>query len=172
MDLTIQDWGAIGEILGAIAVVFTLIYLAWQIKLNSKATRANASYDATHSWASFLEEMWKLNDSTLEALERTFDPNYQWEDLAGPEKMRLNILHRALFQKLEGQYYLYKYGSLEKPLWTKRSNFVSSLIQLPFYQKWWIFEKQSSIYSDEFVQAIDSIDSTDHIQVTVEGRKL
>jgi hypothetical protein len=35
--MTLQDWGAIGEVVGAIAVVVTLIYLAKQIRLNTHA---------------------------------------------------------------------------------------------------------------------------------------
>ena len=48
--MTIQDLGAIGDLLGGIAVVVTLIYLAVQIRQN---TKINASlirqnfYDAT-----------------------------------------------------------------------------------------------------------------------------
>lgn len=35
--MNIQDWGAIGELLGALAVVLTIIYLAKQIRLNTRA---------------------------------------------------------------------------------------------------------------------------------------
>jgi hypothetical protein len=35
--MTLQDWGAIGEVIGAIAVVVTLIYLAKEIRLNTHA---------------------------------------------------------------------------------------------------------------------------------------
>ena len=35
--MTLQDWGSIGELVGAIAVVITLIYLAKQIRLNTHA---------------------------------------------------------------------------------------------------------------------------------------
>ena len=35
--MTLQDWGAIGEVVGALAVVVTLIYLAKQIRLNTHA---------------------------------------------------------------------------------------------------------------------------------------
>ncbi len=34
--MTLQDWGAVGELLGAIAVVLTLIYLAKQIRLHTR----------------------------------------------------------------------------------------------------------------------------------------
>jgi hypothetical protein len=35
--MTLQDWGAIGEVVGALAVVVTLIYLAKQIRQNTHA---------------------------------------------------------------------------------------------------------------------------------------
>lgn len=35
--MTLQDWGAIGELVGAAAVVVTLIYLAKEIRLNTRA---------------------------------------------------------------------------------------------------------------------------------------
>ena len=35
--MTLQDWGSIGEVIGAIAVVVTLIYLAKQIRQNTHA---------------------------------------------------------------------------------------------------------------------------------------
>ena len=35
--MTLQDWGSLGEVVGAIAVVVTLIYLAKQIKQNTHA---------------------------------------------------------------------------------------------------------------------------------------
>jgi hypothetical protein len=35
--MTLQDWGAIGEVVGAVSVVVTLIYLAKQIRLNTHA---------------------------------------------------------------------------------------------------------------------------------------
>lgn len=35
--MNLQDWGAVGELLGAVAVVLTLIYLAKQIRLHTNA---------------------------------------------------------------------------------------------------------------------------------------
>src|SRR4030095_10645171 len=36
-SMTLQNWGSIGEVVGAIAVVITLIYLAKQIRQNTHA---------------------------------------------------------------------------------------------------------------------------------------
>ena len=40
--MSIQDWGAIGELLAAIATIGTLIYLALQIRENSKQLRVSS----------------------------------------------------------------------------------------------------------------------------------
>ena len=40
--MTIQDWGAIGEIAGALLVGFTLIYLAIQLKQNTVSVETSA----------------------------------------------------------------------------------------------------------------------------------
>ena len=39
-ELSIQDWGSIGELIGAVAVVATLVYLSAQIRLSTKSQRA------------------------------------------------------------------------------------------------------------------------------------
>ena len=40
MTLTIQDLGALGELLGSVAVLVTLVYLAWQTRQNTLAIGA------------------------------------------------------------------------------------------------------------------------------------
>ena len=49
--MSILELGALGEFFGSIGVIATLIYLAIQIRSNTKTTKANASFQATHSWA-------------------------------------------------------------------------------------------------------------------------
>ncbi len=45
--MTLQDWGAIGEVVGALAVVVTLIYLAKQIRQNTHAMEEGRRRSAT-----------------------------------------------------------------------------------------------------------------------------
>ena len=40
MTLTIQDLGALGELLGSVAVLVTLVYLAFQTRQNTMAIHA------------------------------------------------------------------------------------------------------------------------------------
>ena len=47
--MTIQDIGSIGELIAAIATVGTLIYLAVQIRQNTKSIRASTHHRSTAS---------------------------------------------------------------------------------------------------------------------------
>ena len=43
MDLSIQDWGAIGELAGAILLFFSLLYVGFQIQQTRKMMFASAA---------------------------------------------------------------------------------------------------------------------------------
>ena len=157
--------GAVGETIGAIAVVVSILYLSIQIRSNTRATKASASFEATHSWALSNEQAHQLSDNDVVAFQKA----YSQGTLSEIERFRVEAFHRALFQKLEGQYYLYKYGYLEPAVWTRRSEWASGLVQLPFFKDWWQQELTQSIYSDEF---IDAIRSASAISVSIVGGRV
>ena len=148
--------GAVGEIVGAAAVVLSIVYLAIQIRANTRATRAAASFDATHSWAEFNQTVLELPDEVLSLTLKSYDPNTRVTDLTDVEYMRMVALHRTIFQKLEGQYYLYRYGFLEPGLWRNRLRVARGILELPLYRDWWEHELKTSTYSDEFVTAVEA----------------
>ena len=39
--MSLQDWGAIGELLGGVAIIVSLLYVGLQIKHGNQETRAN-----------------------------------------------------------------------------------------------------------------------------------
>ena len=159
-----MDWeaiGAVGEIIGAIAVVVSIVYLSTQIRSNTRATKASAGFEAAHSWASTNEVVLGLDPGFKAKTIESYSPNSTWNDFTPEERLDISILHRTLFQKLEGQYYMLKYGFLDEGIWAKRSKWAASLISLPFYKEWWEQEKKQHIFSDEFTQVIEAIEGTD-----------
>ena len=152
---------AIGEITGAAAVVVSIVYLSFQIKSNTRATMASASFEASHSWAQFNEQMILAPDDVLALSLKTYEPGATMDDVSETEYARMVILHRTIFQKLEGQYYLYKYGSLEAGVWENRRRVARGILELPFYRTWWENELKSSTYSDDFVQALEAATPTE-----------
>ena len=152
-----MNWNAIaaiGEAIGAVAVVASIAYLALQIRSNTRATKASAAFDASHSWAEHNTATLQMPDDLWAAAVRACNPAEVAANFSDVEKAKLGINSRALFQKLEGQYYLYKHGYLESGIWQTRRRFALGFIQAPFYRDWWESELKLSVYSDDFVAAL------------------
>jgi len=158
--VSIQELGAIGEFVGSIGVIVTLVYLAIQIRANTRATKASAGFDATHSWADLNETLSGRSDEYLEpfvALQK--DPDLS--KLNNVQYLRYTLFMRALFQKLEGQYYLYKYDLLDAELWNQRVSMGKGIIESEGMKEWWESEKAVRTFSPDFIQAVEKAAGVD-----------
>jgi hypothetical protein len=163
-----MNWEAIGvtaEVVGAIAVVVSLVYLAVQVRSNTRALRASSSFETAHSWASLNEQIVSMlaGDSQFQSGDESrlvrasalfYGANTKSEELTETERVIMSYLHRALFQKLEGQYFLYELGYLDDAIWCARRDWARGIIELPMIKNWWDGEVQASVYSREFVATI------------------
>ena len=163
-----MNWDAIAafaEVIGAIGVVVSLVYLAIQVRSNTRALKASSSFETTHSWAAFNEMVVSsmISDPAYQAGEdckivditaKFYDPNAQTKDLSHNDMVLVSMMHRALFQKLEGQYYQFKHGYLEPQIWVARRNWARGVLELPLGRAWWQQEVQASIFSTEFVKIL------------------
>ena len=147
---------AIGEIIGAIGVVVSIVYLSIQIKANTRATRASASYEAAHSWAQTNEQNGQLPDEMLALFLNCLRPDFVGDKLSDIDYMRFSLVYRSIFQKLEGQYFLYKNGLMDADLWAQRRAQGNGMIATPFMRAWWENERAIRAFSEPFVQAIET----------------
>ena len=161
--MTLEDINYIAQTVAAFAVVGSLIYLAIQTRhateqtrLNTQALKASAGFAATHSWGEFNEVSMSVPDEKIGLVLAAYDVGKTWEDFSDVERFWVAIAHRALFMKLEGQYFLLKYGSLDTAIWEKRRDWAAGLIKLPFFRQWWLFDKAQNIWTDEFIAAIEA----------------
>ncbi|MEQ8693996.1 MAG: hypothetical protein RIC85_01545, partial [Gammaproteobacteria bacterium] len=105
--------GAIGEIVGAVAVVVSLVYLAVQIRQNSKIVAANTfqSISATSAdIAMRLAESPELSELMSKGFSHpeTFTPK---------ETTQFQLFLRASFRNYENYYYQYRLGYFEEEIW-------------------------------------------------------
>ena len=105
--MTIQDWGAIGEIVGAIAVVVSLIYLAIQIRQNthqialSMESTKLAAFERNIESGNRAREI-LISDPELVALFLKGIADFR--SLNPTERFRCDNLLRILFSSLQGGY--------------------------------------------------------------------
>lgn len=162
---------AIGQVLGAVAVVISIVYLAIQIGANTRAVRGQAGFEAAHSWAETNELLGQLPANTLRLLREAFDADpgetATWSE---DEHHRISLLYRSVYQKLEGQHHLYVNGSLDAGLWTQRCAVGRGMIQSPYMRSWWENERAVRTFSPAFVAAIEAAEeAVDASRITHPG---
>ena len=154
--------GAVGEIVGALAVVVTLAYLAVQIRQNTRMMQREAHLDRIRHVADpligsperLIEVLGKISakDGSREPVTLAFMETF---DLAYDEAITfLRYLHRLWFG-YEADY-----------LFTGRSDHLDKIIRamltFPNCKLFWQFEREW-LFSPEFVAYVDSLADKEHV---------
>ena len=161
--MTLEAIYYISQIVAVVGIFASLIFVgvqvrqnSEQIKANTRSIKASAGFESTHSWATFNEQLFGMSDETMLLILNVYDPAKSWDDFSDADRTRATVGQRALFQKLEGMYFLYRYGNLDKAIWESRRDWAAGAIKSPFFRQWWEFEKSQTIYSGEFINVIEA----------------
>lgn len=157
------DWEAIGataELLGAVAVVVSLVYLALQLRTNTRALRANASWDAEFVFAQRNERLSRDPDA-LALIQKGMDPGTELDSLTELERSQLFLDSLSLLQTIQAQYFMWKSGSLPDEVWAYRSVWTKRYLLLPVPAYFWQTLRDDALLSREFVDYIDGIDESE-----------
>ncbi len=145
-----QAIGAIGEILAAIAVVVTLIYLAKQIRQNAQAVQVSALRDTTeqwHRWSEVLAASPELADIVARG-------NKSYKQLPENEAMRYGAYVQMFFDSTESYRSLIVEHQVQKELGVLESIVARRICETGF-REWW--SENHPDYNSEFVDWINGI---------------
>ena len=106
--LSIQDMGAIGELIGAIAVVITLIYLASQIRQNTLAVKASTM----QALATATSEVWRNACLDYDRTEKFFEIAAKKEKTAAERQFHLGWIMQTL-RAQENMFFNLKLGTID-----------------------------------------------------------
>lgn len=146
--VTFQELGGIGEFIGGIGVVISLLYLARQIRDSSRIERLNARYSVSQALSGVLD---KLDD----------DPELQriWqavmagsEDLRDEERERLG---RFLFRYFGQMSLAYGFAEFDPDIRARYEPLLLRFLQVPAVQTWWARQRQ--FIADPFRSEVDSL---------------
>jgi hypothetical protein len=150
-----MDWdviGAVAEIVGAAAVIVTLIYLAIQTRDNVKVLRARAVWDAQ---ASFVEVNEILGDGgTVSKL--IYKCLSDQDNLSAYERYLVQRFTRGWFQRLEAQFALYQAGILDDEVWQLRRGYANAILEIAVIKDSWELDKHNSMFTLAFIDSIES----------------
>ena len=148
--MTIQDLGDIGDLIGGIAVVATLIYLAAQVRQNTAmitAQTVQASVDATQRVLLFRAEQ--------PALRALFRKARTGEDLSQDELEVLASYLQAVFMNFQARLMHHERGLFDQSVNESYELILRDYLVLDFVQRWWSFARE--LYGASFRDHCDAL---------------
>ena len=131
-----MNWESIsiaGEIIGAVGVIASLIYLAVQIRHNTRAMMAQSAREAVAAMREFNQAM--INDPEISRIFRLGAENLA--DLNEGERARFGHILFNFFKTAEELHYQYLKGTLDPEIWESWKGIVSLYSTSPGFSEYW-----------------------------------
>ncbi len=131
MDLT--QLAKLGEFIGGVAVLVTLIYLALQVRDGTNEQRMAASREATRELASVL----KTIVTTPEQAELFMAALGQFDRLEGADRLRISAILSHLLRLFEQLFYQQEAGRVDAEVWQGYEHQLHDMAAYPGFKSWW-----------------------------------
>lgn len=153
------DWDAIGalaEVVGAIGVIFSLLYLSLQIRTQN----VQAKLAARHEIASGLRQASGVYASE-DITEIFVRANKDYNSISDAESVRLIVVTTNLFRAWEEAFLIYKDGQLDADMWEVIARDYTTSMGATCIRHVWNIRKQN--YDPGFQQYVDNLESKEYI---------
>ena len=165
--------GAVGEVLGAAAVVVTLGYLAVQIRQNSQAVKNSAA----QTLLSEANESLRVASSAPTTARAVILGQTLFEELTEEGRAQFITWMFAWMRTIELAYFQYAQGYIDEEIWEGQRAHLRQIIHAPAVKKWWshrrcFFSQRFQNYMDELAaQGSDVPTPTELVQEISEQQR-
>ncbi len=129
----IEALGNIGDFLGGIGVVITLIYLAGQIRQNTRSIRTSAFQAAQRDIADKLDGL--SNDPEL--IRIYFDGNHRFESFSKEDRRRYAAFMTGWLRRYETLLYQTRLGNIDREQWEGVLTELRTAFKYSGARAWW-----------------------------------
>lgn len=133
MELTIQDYGALADVIAVIGLIISIMYMSYQIRLSSLATQLNSRIVISQQNYDFAQLM--LCHPELSTLWR--QGRYDAESLQGEDYWRFTMICQQAFWSFSAQYKLYSAGMLSEEDWRESESLIHWALRGKGIRYWW-----------------------------------
>jgi hypothetical protein len=148
----LEALGNIGDFLGGLGVVFTLLYLAAQIRQNTRSSRS-VSYQAVVTATSQMAMHLWMNSEAARILQ---SGQADREALDPLERAQFNGIIAGMVRNVENIHYQYVTGAIDRELWTGWELRTRSIVAQPGGRAWWPENKE--MFSKDFEALVDGLE--------------
>ena len=130
--MDIMELGALGEFLGSFGVVATLVYLALQIRQNTRATRSQTAQGTFQLSFDVVNSVVTGGNVSLWIRFQTDG----LDNLSEEDAQAASILARAVITSYDNHHYQYRRGNLDEEIHLAYKNRLIGLLSRPGLRAW------------------------------------
>lgn len=149
--MTLQELGSLGEFVGSVGVIVSLVYLAVQIRQNTRSVRAStqqAFVDVNASFAGLL-----ISNPHMAQVYRTGIDDHS--RLSEDEQVQFDMLMVTYFRNMQNLFQQHERGVLEYDVWEGSMRNMRWYMRQPGVAAWW--ETRSRMFSARFCEFLASL---------------
>ena len=155
MENRLQKISIVTDIVGAVAIVISLIFVGIQFTENTKATKSATAASTVATISSWYSEMGNNEQSSSLFLNFMADP----ESLTSEERFQVIISLHGLFLTFQNSYYLSQQGTLDSHIQESITKAAVGVKDQPGFRLFWKLRRE--LFFPEFQKHIDEIVDTD-----------
>jgi len=132
--MTLEEFNYIAEIIGSIAIIASLIYVALQVRQNTIAVRLSTLHDVKDT----IREVNLIVAEQGDLAEILVEGFQDLEKLSGAPRARFYTWAHNLFLGYENLYLQYLGGALDPGHWSGMAQHMTDVSKVPGLQAWWV----------------------------------
>ena len=149
--MNLQDFASVAEIVGAVAVVVSLIYVGLQVNDSASAIRSSATSEATSAVQSWYLEM----GSNRQASDIWFKALTSPEPLPARDEFQFMMSMHASLLGMQNSYLLSQEGTLDAEFREAVTTAIVSVKDLPGMDRYW--RQRRGYFHAGFAKYVDGI---------------
>lgn len=140
--------GNIGEFIGAVGVVVSLVYLALQLRQNTRSVRAASFNEMIQNSIRLLEHSFRDSEFARFLARAENDP----DGLEEAERLRWDAYMTAVFRHYGNLVYQQRVGALDDQMWESYQRDLKEHLRSPAFAAW--FRKHQVVFSESLVDEV------------------
>jgi hypothetical protein len=158
VKLKLAEWASVAEIIGAAAVIVSLVYVGYQVNDNTSAIRSAAANDASVAMQSWYLEM----GSNRAASDLWFNALTSPEPLSTHDEFQFMMMMHAALLGMQNSYLLSKEGTIDAEFREGLTTAIVAVKDLPGMERY--LRQRRNYFHTGFTAYVDELLTRDAIE--------
>jgi hypothetical protein len=152
--MSLVELANLGEFLGGLAVIISLVFVGYQIRQNTRSVRDHSELSLSYKFADLHGRVNENPDLARLFDDAMSDP----EGLSNEDVSRFRWFMAEIFCVYDGAYHLYKRGQISEASWRVKISSAKAFLENPILKEWW--ESRMTPLSSEFFEYVNQYQPT------------